>query len=89
MTARLDLFLAYEGIQFQFQFGIGDIDHRELLSVVTGGGVAYGLENGRHVLGVDFFAFIPAYAASVEEGFFYTFHEDMDKGWCKRRDFSA
>ena len=75
VAACLDLFLPDEGIEFQFHLGVGDVYDRELLSVVACGRVAYGLENEAHVIGTHLFAFVAAYAAPLEEGFFDALHD--------------
>ncbi len=74
MAARLDLFLPNEFVKLEFEFGVGDINYGELLSVITGRCVTYCIKDETHVVIADVFTFVTSYAAPLEQGFFYTFH---------------
>ncbi len=79
MRACLYLLLVGKGVELFFELLVGDVNYGELLSVVAGGGIAYGFVYEVELLRGYRFPLVAAYAASVEQGFVDCFHYNI---WC-------
>lgn len=77
--AGFHLLLAYELLYLLFHGLVGDVDYAELLAVVAGGGVAYGVVDEVQLVLGEGLALVAAHAHAVEKRFFYGLHmAEMD-----------